>query len=311
MHVIYSGDIIQQHKALLSPTLPLASRSVQLCFDKIQDEMSVDAKHQLRLKISVGSSYKDLSTAHVNDSSRPTHVDNTFFVGDIVVRVKNFKGLTPDNEPAKETDQTYFEATSDTSSVQFVGTVKADVSGDNLVFGNDFDEPINDSLPPGTTLGLKALKWIDPSLETDLYADKPWAFSPVLATMNLLNTTGDVKDLGRIEEDTSNLVKEKITTKQRRTHFADKSHRERYSLKDLSIAGDFSNPFIDFNTLSIALPYVNLHFSILQYWKGQPFRYTCKTKSGDVLFCVVFELVDGTGEKLLSDEIEKNKQNWG
>lgn len=272
--------------------------------------MSVDAKDQLRLKISIGSTHTDISTAHVNDTSKPTHIDNQFFKGDVVVRVKNFKGLTPDKTPAKELDSTYFDATSDTSSVQFSGTIKADVSGDDLLFGNDFDEPIKDSLPPGTSLGLKAMKWIDPSLETDLYADKPWAFSPLVATMNLLNTTGSTTGLDRIEEDTSNLVHEKITTKQRRTYFADKSHREKYRLTNSQIAGDFSNPFIDFNTLSIALPYVNLHISILQYWKGQPFRYTCKTKSGDILFCVVFELVDGSGEKVQPHRLEENKQNW-
>lgn len=273
--------------------------------------MSVSAQDQLRLRISIGSSHTDLTRAHVNDPSKPTHIQNEYFEGDIVVRVKNFKGLTPDNEAAKVLDSAYFDETSDTSSVQFIGTIKTDVTGDELLFGNDFDEPIKGSLPPGTSLGLKAMKWIDPSLETDLYADKPWAFSPLLATMNLLNTTGNTKGLGRIEEDTSNLVKEKITTKQRRIYFAEKTHREKYQLKDIAIAGDFSNPFIDFNSLSIALPYVNLHISILQYWKGQPFRYTCKTKSGNVLFCVVFELVDGTGEKLQSDKIEVNKQNWG
>lgn len=272
--------------------------------------MAVDAKSQLRLKISIGSSHSKLETAHVNDTSKPTHIDNDFFKGDVVVRVKDFKGLTPDKEPAKELDTAYFGSSSDTSSVQFNGVIKADVSGDELLFGNDFDEPIKDSLPPGTSLGLKALKWIDPALETDLYSDKPWAFSPLLATLNLINTTGTTQGLDRIDEDTSNLVKEKISTKQRRTYFADKAHREKFQLKDTHIAGDFSNPFIDFNTLSIALPYVNLHISILQYWKGQPFRYTCKTKSGNVLFCVVFELVDGEGEKLKAEKIAENKANW-
>lgn len=263
---------------------------------------------KLRLKVSIGGSHTDLHPAHVNDPSRPTHVDNAFFKGDIVVRVKNFRGLSQEDGPAKEQDAIYFDATSDTSSVQFSGTIKADLTGDDILFGNDFDEPIKDSLPPGTSLGLKALKWIDPSLETDLYSDRPWAFSPLLATMNLINTTGNTNGLDRIEEDTSNLVKEKITTKQRRTYFAEKAHREKFNLKDMTLAGDFSNPFIDFNTLSVALPYVNFHVSILQYWKGQPFRYTCKTRSGEVLFCVVFELVDGSGSQLDSAAISED--NW-
>lgn len=272
--------------------------------------MSVEPEKQLRLRISIGSSHTELQVAHVNDPSKPTHIDNAFFKGDIVVRVKDFKGLTPDKTPAMSVDSPYFDTTADTSSMQFSGIVKADVTGDDLLFGNDFDEPIKDSLPPGTSLGLKAMKWIDPALETDLYADKPWAFSPLLATMNLINTANEKTTVERIEEDTSNLVKEKITTKQRRTYFADKAHREKYNLKDMTISGDFSNPFIDFNTLSIALPYVGLHLSILQFWKGQAFRYTCKTRSGDILFCIVYELVDGRGENLPSDKIEENKSNW-
>lgn len=267
-------------------------------------------KETLRLQIKIGSSYTDLKPAYVNDSSKPTEVDNDFFTGHVVVRVKNYKGLTPDNSQAKALDEEYFSATSDTSSVQFLGTIKAHVNANQVLFGNDFDEPIKDCLPPGTSLGLKALKWIDPSLETDLYSERPWAFSPLLATMNLINTTGTHTGMHRIEENTSNLVKEHITTKQRRAYFADHAHREKYELQNVHLAGDFSNPFIDFNTLSIALPYVNLHISILQYWKGQPFRYTCKTSSGDVLFCVVFELVNDKGEKITGDKVAEHQEDW-
>lgn len=39
---------------------------------------------------------------------------------------------------------------------------------------NDFDESIADKLPTGTSLGVKALKMIDASLETDLYSSKPY-----------------------------------------------------------------------------------------------------------------------------------------
>lgn len=41
-----------------------------------------------------------------------------------------------------------------------------------------------DNLPYGTSIALKAASFIDPNLTHDLYADKPWAFSPLLATMN-------------------------------------------------------------------------------------------------------------------------------
>jgi hypothetical protein len=40
---------------------------------------------------------------------------------------------------------------------------------------NDFDESIADKLPTGTSLGLRALRMIDSSLETDLYSSKPYS----------------------------------------------------------------------------------------------------------------------------------------
>src|SRR5579871_76110 len=70
---------------------------------------------------------------------------------------------------------------------------------------NDFDDSIADKLPTGTSLGLKALKMIDSTLETDLYSAKPylnlvffeadvrWAYSPLLATMNVVRTTSATK----------------------------------------------------------------------------------------------------------------------
>jgi Protein of unknown function (DUF1769) len=42
---------------------------------------------------------------------------------------------------------------------------------------NDFDDSIAEKLPTGTSLGLKALKMIDSTLEADLYSPKPYAFS--------------------------------------------------------------------------------------------------------------------------------------
>ncbi|BFZ53093.1 hypothetical protein PYCC9005_000116 [Savitreella phatthalungensis] len=271
-------------------------------------------KSNLKIKVSVGGSKTSLQTAHVNDGSRPTHVKNEHFEGDVVVRVKNFDGIVPDGDSVRSSDETYFSSTSDTSSMQFRGIFHGkDLTGDDLLFGNDFDEPIKDSLPPGTSLGLKAMTWIDPALETDLYCDKPWAFSPLLATMTTLKSYSEGSApasgsaVGRVDEDTSSLVGEKVDAKTRRSHFGHKDKRARHKLDGLTLEGDFSNPFIDFNTLSIQLPYVGLHINILQYWSGQPIRYVCKTRAGDVLFCIVFELVDEHGKQLTEDTIKEEQ----
>lgn len=60
------------------------------------------------------------------------------------------------------------------------------MNGDDLVFGNVFERPIRKSLPWGTGIATKFMYFIDPTLELDVYADKPWALSPVLSTMNHL-----------------------------------------------------------------------------------------------------------------------------
>jgi hypothetical protein len=93
-----------------------------------------------------------------------------------------------------------------------------------------------------------------------------------------------------VEEDLSSLLGEKLPAKQRRNYFADAKHRQKYSLSNVKIEGDFANNFIDFPSMSVSLPFVNLKVNILRYWQGQPFRYTCKTRDGRILFCVVFEL---------------------
>ena len=66
------------------------------------------------------------------------------------------------------------------------------------------------------------------------------------------------------------------------------------------ISGDFSNPFIDFNSFTVQLPYVGLRVDVLKYWtrgnKRQPLRYVCRLrpKEGEVevvFFVILFELV--------------------
>ncbi len=60
------------------------------------------------------------------------------------------------------------------------------IRGDELVFGNDFDVPIRDRLPPGFGKAFKLVRWvIDPGLEGDPYADKPYLYGPALSSVNL------------------------------------------------------------------------------------------------------------------------------
>ncbi|RMJ20811.1 hypothetical protein PHISP_08320 [Aspergillus sp. HF37] len=62
---------------------------------------------------------------------------------------------------------------------------KHPVNSDALVFGNDYEHPIRDRLPPGFNAALRLVKWtLDPAMDGDAYADTPYRFSPALATLN-------------------------------------------------------------------------------------------------------------------------------
>lgn len=87
------------------------------------------------LKVSIGPSYTDVEIAHVNDASRPTFVKSKGFEGWILVRIKDFNGVTPNGEHPKSSDESYFGETRDTSSVQFSGKIDGGIDADEILFG--------------------------------------------------------------------------------------------------------------------------------------------------------------------------------
>src|ERR1700761_6991884 len=94
--------------------------------------------------------------------------------------------------PGSKTPSTssYFDATSRHSarySIAFRLVPKKSIVGSALLLGNDFDAPIRHQLPPffGTALQF-VKKWIDPGLDGDPYADKPYLFGPLLSSANAL-----------------------------------------------------------------------------------------------------------------------------
>lgn len=72
---------------------------------------------------------------------------------------------------------------------------KDGIPATDLQFGNDFDHPIRNYLPPGVNTAMNILKWwIDPGLEGDAYADQPYLYGPALSSFNAVR-------VGRGEED--------------------------------------------------------------------------------------------------------------
>ncbi|KAJ3123124.1 hypothetical protein HK098_002167 [Nowakowskiella sp. JEL0407] len=136
------------------------------------------------LRVRVGATVKSLRTINVNDDANPHFVDSPFFSGNVVVRVKNFVGITPKGtDPIESSD--YFGTKRRLFSIQVSGRFKHEYTGGDVVFGAEFLRKV--SPPTGSWIAIKFANLIDPALETDIYADQPWLFSPCLAAMNIVN----------------------------------------------------------------------------------------------------------------------------
>jgi hypothetical protein len=140
-----------------------------------------------RLRATAGTSY-DVSTHKVVPVNAPQTItfETSSIILSLAVRLRKFTGF-PSGSP--ETSP-YFEHPlhkSDQYSISFSFIPKTDIPGSDLVFGNDFDRPIRDRLPPGFNQAFRIVKWfIDPGLEGDVYADNPYLYGPALSSWNIL-----------------------------------------------------------------------------------------------------------------------------
>lgn len=161
-----------------------------------------------KLRISAGPTANKLELVAVNHDDKPVVIDSDCFQGKLTVRVKNFHGELPENVEYLE-DVKYFSmpyGSQMTYSIQMQGRFPAGVNANDLVFGNEFDEPIRvrrylylstydilgfPSVRNGTSLALRIIHRSESyvivltmnSVKHDLYGDKPWALSPFLSTV--------------------------------------------------------------------------------------------------------------------------------
>lgn len=160
-----------------------------------------------------------------------------------------------------------------------------------------------------------------------MYADKPWALSPVVSTMTKLKmkrhgdpanpsapvVSDEQEELAWVEEDSLSVIPEVAhlanDTPARRKYLADAATRNSLVLTpDIEMGMEFSNGILDFNTLSVQLPKpFSVSFNLLKYWDGQPVTYVCRRRSENPLdpagmyWSVAFEIVDEDARK----ELEK------
>jgi hypothetical protein len=193
----------------------------------------------------------------------------------------------------------------DRYSISFSFTPKQDIKGDKLVFGNDFDHPIRDRLPPLFDKAFGIVKWwIDPGLDGDVYGDEPYLYGALLSSINVLRiggkdqkkgqdlegetkTEGDVEKSGSEGEavvyeegafgDGETVRKElhlPATSSARQKHFLAEQHRKDFTFEaGREYQCDFFNPYLDFNEFALKIGYGMPAMSIIGHWDGQPLRY--------------------------------------
>lgn len=161
--------------------------------------------------------------------------------------------------------------THDQYSIGFSFVPHRDISGKSLVFGNDFEHPVRDRIPPGFSAAFRIVKWaIDPGLDGDVYADKPYLYGNALSSINALSVGPKVGkgglDLSKIYGDKQ---QDEVISEggydggqELRAHFnvpADAAARQKWFLgghdrlekwqweEGRLYRADFFNPYLDFN----------------------------------------------------------------
>ncbi|RDB30093.1 hypothetical protein Hypma_014003 [Hypsizygus marmoreus] len=130
-----------------------------------------------RLRVLAGTSLSTLvPITDLVNTTNPHKLSSELFDGEVVVNIKGF--------PTRHGDE-YFgreDRRGITWSIQVRGRFLTPHSADDILFGNTFDRPL--WLPWGSGAALKFMHYIDPTLEHDLISPtKPWALSPLIATM--------------------------------------------------------------------------------------------------------------------------------
>lgn len=290
-----------------------------------------DAK-KFHLQVTGGTSYD--ATKHqlipVN-SGHPLRLESERIDAHVDVKINNFRGL-PTGSPST---CDYFSKPpyqSDLYSISFDFKLKQDIPGNELLFGNDFEHPIRDSLPPGFSSALRIVKWaIDPGLDGDVYSDHPYLYGPLASSINQL-WVGDKSenkadpntedDRALVEEggsaDGIKLREQKKVPSQgaaRMKHFLNESHRKDWTFEaGREYRCDFFNPYLDFNDLALKLP-GNFKLHLMSFWDGQPLRYTLKHKTTDgskdeVLFVIVIALLPEDKVEEQEKKLQQEKKTF-
>ncbi|CAI7670360.1 unnamed protein product [Penicillium manginii] len=273
-----------------------------------------------RLRVTAGPEYDRSTHKQVAVNDKTLHFDGDRAAVDVGVHIQNFSGY-PDNSPKTSP---YFSQplhAHDQYSISCSFTPKQNINGNDLVFGNDFDHPIRDRLPMGFNAALKTVKWaIDPSIDGDAYADKPYLYSPALATWNQFRiggkstatstprlTTEYVVEEGADGDGVESRASIKIpgdTAKARRSHFQNEKHRKAFEFEaGRTYLADFGNGYLSFSDMSIHLPGFSIPVISMVDDTMNELRYVLKNvRTGEVYLAVLFTVVWNQLEKAQDGE---------
>lgn len=255
-------------------------------------------------------------TSLVN-TGKPLHLKSDLFEGDILVYLKDF-GVNDD--AGKRYFQSPERPSRITWSIQAQGRFLRPYTGDDVLFGNTFDDPLE--LPWGSGPVLKLMSHTDPTLKHNLKSDtKPWVLSPLIsATPYLFASRGKASppfppDSLVLKEDATSLISENNgakaydTTTKRRTYFQDPENRRKVTLdKQVTLAIDFCHGHLSFDPkLALKIP-GGIKMDLERLWDGRQVRFVCCERGkplveggenvwGRMFWCVAFEPLE-EGEKV-------------
>lgn len=264
------------------------------------------------LTVTASESYdKDLQIVPVNTET-PVSVSTATADAQVCLRIRGFHGS---KKHTNLSDSPYLaEHTDRNISILISLAPKVDIPGDDLIFGNDFGSSIKDHLPCGTSTGLKIFKWcVDPTVEGDLYSDKPYLYGKAVSSFNVINDT-----LGNLEETKCSTLEESIhadgqcvpaKSGKRMTYFQKKEAREAFTFqKGKTYQFDFFSGMLNLadSNVHIALPGFQINMTPYLSDGFRSVRYVLK-KLEEPLLVLAFRLeeeVEGADQSDGEEELD-------
>lgn len=178
-------------------TFPQSKEPVAEAEAKVQEELNEEllppGKYPKRLYIRCNDLQDGSEFVRVNDDFHPHIINNGWFTGHVVFRVRDFDGMTlrdPKDSSGKHRcapipTTPYFDGHRRAFSMQVSGRFKHAWTANDVMFGTFFEKPL--ILPRGYKIALALARRIDSSMQAELDLAQPFMCSPLICAMNLFN----------------------------------------------------------------------------------------------------------------------------